>query len=500
MFDRVHDKWRGVYYSWALNATNSRNLTFKVETDVGSLLNPTINITTVSSSSFSTDLTSRDDVLLAFMSLWLLLIIEGVVTTVLLRRWKGKVSNFGFSLRQLISFVQEMNWRQVVLGRATSRGPRRKINYKIVVFAFSVLLFTFGLEVAVLFLTEPELVDVKNDKVTFRLLQPVTPDWHDVSFHFGRSLDLPCEAFVFFNVEQSATRINGCVSSSVSGRPVVGFNLTDRVVGAEIVSDFHEYGAEHTVTIDGDRGRYSTRVYFTLGDERARVMSEGPRSRFEEQEAETLHHQFIAYLFSIYSRETRHLGPEGQIGIEAVNAVETPSFKREDGPPVRVVDLPDAEIEVSSRRYVTEFRGVIPRGTPALRLAQHFLRGAAAISVQNGDMTDFFIEGGVEEAKAVVWQETVRILNWLTMSIILIASMIVLAGARKLLKPMTTSDIAGIYVKKAVGADEGRSPVEFDWARERKVFLIERESHGYEVGAETGDRWERLSSEYSDSA
>eukprot|EP00177_Eucheuma_denticulatum_P004860 GFKZ01008821.1.p1 GENE.GFKZ01008821.1~~GFKZ01008821.1.p1 ORF type:complete len:501 (-),score=55.82 GFKZ01008821.1:871-2373(-) len=500
MFIEMNDKWGGAYYSWTLNATNSRNLTHKVQSDVGSLLNPTIKITTVASSAFSTDLTSRDDVLLAFMSLWLLLIIEGVVTTVLLRRWKGKISNFGFSIRQLISFVQEMNWRQVVLGRATSRGHRRKINFKILTFALSVLLFTFGLEVAVLFLTEPELVEVKNDRVTFRLLQPVTPDWHDINFHFGRSIDLPCEAFALFNVEQAATRINGCVSSSVSGRPVVGFNLTDTVIDCEIVSDFHEYGAEHSVTIDGDTGMYSTRVYFTLGDERARVMLEGPMPRFQDQQVNTLHHQFVAYLFSIYSRETRHLDQERRVGVETINAVETRSFSREDGPRVRVVDLPDSEEEVPSRRFVTQFRGVIPRGTPALRLAQHFFRGAAAISVQNGDMTDFFIESGREEAEAVVWQETVRALNWLSLGIILIGSMIVLAVARQLLRPLTTSDIAGIYVKKAVGADEGRSPVELDWARERKAFLVEREPHGYMVGAETGDRWERLSSEYSDTA
>lgn len=512
MYESIIDKWQTVYFQVPLTQENSRNLTWKVVENAGSLLNPTMNVTPLTVTPFTSDLTKRDDVLLAFMSLWLLLLIEGLVTTFLLRTRKGKLSTFRFSVKQVVAFVQELNWNRVFANKATLAQQRRRLSYTVILFASGVILVTFGLEVAVLFLTEPEAVSVDNTMASYKLLQPVMPDYHDVRFHFGRSIDLPCEAFVFFHVDQGTTRINGCVSSSVSGRPVEQFPPAIEEKQIEIVTDLHRYGAEHTIRFKPanasdydpmDTATFSTRVFFTLADGRARVMEEGPREKTETLMVEAMHKQYIAYLYAIYGRETREV-PEGKLTLEDLNNIRIEDLiiedPPEDGKQFKVLmELPNSDFMVPSRRYTTTAQGLMPSGISALRVAHHFFRGCAAISVQKGNTTDFFIDGGMDDSREVIWMESRRIVNWLTLSLILITAMLVLAGARWLLRPVATADIAGAYVQKAVQADRGRSPVEMDPQMEKSYFIVDFEKAEYTFGAETNDRWDGVSSEYNES-
>lgn len=56
---------------------------------------------------------TRDDVLLAFGSLFLLLVIEGIVTSFLFRTENSIVSNFGFSVRQVAELIREFILRRL---------------------------------------------------------------------------------------------------------------------------------------------------------------------------------------------------------------------------------------------------------------------------------------------------------------------------------------------------------------------------------------------------
>lgn len=95
MFKLVLDRFDKPYFSWDLEGTRSVNVSelhVHEVRDVASFFKPHLKVTNHASSSFSRDLTAdRDDTILAFLSLILLVIIEGFVTTLLLRtRTKGQ--------------------------------------------------------------------------------------------------------------------------------------------------------------------------------------------------------------------------------------------------------------------------------------------------------------------------------------------------------------------------------------------------------------------------
>lgn len=493
MFKVSVDKFGTEFFSLELEGTNYRNASWKLSNDIGPLLNPSINITKRATGPFSGDLTSRDDVLLAFMSLMLLLLIEGLVTTVLLRTKQGNVSNFGFSVKQIVALIQELNFRGIFKRRKTEKKVRRKINAKLLLFAISIISVTFLLEVGVLFLTTPDLRNVTNKTATFRLLQPVTEDWHDVRYHIGRSIDRPCESFGIQGVEQGATRINGCVSSSISGATLELFSKAEDDVEAEITSLLHDYGAEHFVKIHGEAANYSTRAYFTLSDGETRVMRTGPKSPHEEELILIVHKQYVAFLLSLYKSSTE----DKSVSIDTLNAL-TFDTKKKEGDMVDVLPLPGQKLRVKSTSYTTKLNGFLPYGIPALRLAQHCFRGAAAVSVEEADIIDLTIEDGMRPGEAVVWQESVRAINWLSLIIILMSSMLLLGFLRYMMKPVATAEIAGIFVKNAVGGDASSSPVELGES-EKKIFHISSSDEDeYLYGAETSEGWVMMNSEYND--
>lgn len=496
MFKVVIDKWGGEYFSVDLDNAPARNISWAIANNAGTMLNPSINITTRVTGPFSSDLTKRDDVLLAFMSLLLLLVIEGLVTTVLLRTKDGNVSNFGFSVKQIVALFQELNFRGIFKGRKTDTREHRKINYKLLIFAVMIISSTFLLEVAVLFLTSPVLRDVTNKTATFRMLEPVMPDWHDVRYHNGRSVDRPCEAFVVQNVEQGQTRVNGCTSSSISGEEVQLFVQEEKSeVDAEITTLLHEYGAEHTVILDGRRAKYSTRAYFSLSDGETRVMKTGPNvAENEKEQVDLLHKQYFAYLLSVYKVLTK----DESVSVDTLNAMKFAPMETGSGGEVNVLPLPGTRKRISTRRYKTQVTGFMPTGIPSLRLAQHTFRGAGAIYVAGPDTRDLTIENGVKDVEAVVWQEEVRVVNWLSLALILLLGMGLLWGLRIVMKPVATAEIAGIFVKGSVEADFGRAPFEVGEG-ERLTFRVKDLSDGdYVYGAETTAGWVLVNSEYND--
>lgn len=440
-----------------------------VQKDICSFFDISLPVLQHRKTSFSNDLTNRDDVLLAFGALLLLLLIEGIVTTFLLRTKNGIVSNFGFSVKMVVELIREFNVKGIVKGRTENdEWGHKKVNVKLLVVAVSILVFVFLLEVAVLFLTQPELKDVTNKKVTFRIQQPVTPPWNGVRFHSRASINRPCSAVGLVDVDQGNTRINCCVTSTVRNDELDLFEKVSGQVEAEIVSYMHEYGAEHSITLDGVKANYSTRAYFTLEDEKSRLMGHQTKSKYERDQISIVHRQYIAYLASAYVKATKD---NETITLDTLNNDVKFLFAEETGPVVDVIRIRGVNHQVNSTRYTTKVTGVLPRGPAALRLGQHHFRGSSAVIVTDANETDLFIEEGLTSARSVVWRESTRTLNWLTLLIILCCALLFLILLRFKLKPVAIAEIAGVLVKEKVDADMYRSPVQME-LDERPYFRV----------------------------
>lgn len=460
--------------------------------DICSFFDVSLPVSLRKTNSFSNDLTSRDDVLLAFGALLLLLLIEGIVTTFLLRTRNGIVSNFGFAVKQVVELIREFNIKRVVRARTTrtvnERDERKKKTLKLLLFAMSILVFVFMLEVIVLFLTQPEPRDVHNNILTFRIQQPVTPPWNAVRFHSRASINRPCSAVGLVGVDQGNTRINCCVTSTLRTDELDPFTKTSRDVDLEIISDLHEYGAEHSITLDGARANYSSRAHFTLDDQRSRLMGYREQSRFERDQIAIVHKQYVAYIASAYGIATKD---QKTITKDTLSKLYF-SFSSGEGPVVNVVKIRGVSHQVKTNRYTTSVRGVIPTGHAALRLGQHYFRGSSAVIVSEGNEKDLFIEEGMDSASSVVWRESTRALNWLTLLIILLGALVLLLLLRYKLKPVAIAEIAGAFVKEKVDADFYRSPVEMD-AEEKAFFKVFEDDGEFQTVARVddgvGDLW-----------
>lgn len=490
MFKVRGDRFGLPYFSYVFNNSNLRNISDIGTKDINHFLSPTLDIRRRVSGPFSSDLTSRDDVFLAFLSLILLLIIDGLVSTVLLRTEDGNISNFGFSVKQIMEFIRDFNLRRIFKARTGGGAHRKIINSKLVILAVSILMFTLGLEMAVLILTAPKPKDVLNSTATFRLVQPLTPKWDAVFFHTRASMNRPCQAVTFKKVAQAQTRINVCVSANMSETELKLFEKVDGDVKAKIVTYMHDYGADHMVTVADQAAMYSTRAYFTLGDRRSRLMSIDTRSPNETEQVEIIHKLYIAYLFSVYQRATQ----DERVDVNVLNSLG-PVFVATDGGLREVLALPDKNISYRfpSKKYTTTVSGLLPRGSPALRVAQHVFAGATAINVSQPHTEDLFMEDGMMSVPAVVWRESVRDINWLSLCLIVASSLLILMMLRQVMKPVATAEVAGVFVKAAVGATMSRSPVELEEG-ELVYFKVTKDRGGgtYTYGAETLDRWSMI--------
>lgn len=442
---------------------------------------------------FSADLTERDDLLLAFLSLLLLLVVDGLVGTILLRTRDGNVNTFGFSVKHVIDLLRDFEVRDRRAEQRPRTDRQKKFDRKIASVAVLVLLLTLGFEVLILFLTSPEYKMVTNKSVSFRIRQPFIPAWASVFYHARTSINQPCTSVALSGVNQGRTVISPCVKSSADGAPLELFEEVNEVVNGaidvELISDYHRYGSEHYITFDNATTSFSTRAYFTLNDGKMRIMKamqrQGPKG--EKELAELAHKQFIAFVFTAYSKVV----PDGEMNLERLNSLKF-RFSAIGGPRTEILRTNGKRYHSKSRRYITKLRGILPRGSPVLLFGQQFFRGAAAVDISEPDQDDLFIATGKHSAHAVVWLESVRAVNWLSLTIILVISTLTLLILRSWARSVSTSEIAGLLVKQEVHANVFRSPVELD-RREKSFFRVtstDDDYREYQYGAETYYSWD----------
>lgn len=506
-FIQLADYRGGTYFSLNLSNAVSINVTHLRETEnddnIADYLFPFINITKRATGPFSSDLTARDDALLALLSLLILLLIEAIITTILLRRYQGLVTNFGFAAKQVIELVKDLNLRRVFLVRnvrnsfSYSHGqshqkhhqqqqqpPLSKLNLRLLLLALSIFFLSFALEVAVFFLTNSYQRSVTNATATFRLRQPLTPDFVKALLHSRVSIHRPCEAITVQNVLQANTGINGCVDTDLDFSDTSLFALEHPLpnVTLRIDSRLHDYGADHFIQVGDINATYTQRALFSLGDARARVMASDATFPDEDVKMQIVHYQYVAYLFSLFNRDA--VSAEDIIPLQRLQNLDIEWQPPESGESVDVLQLPGRPQPVPTRRYVTQVRGEIPHGVAALRLAQQYLKGMMGVVVAQGNTTDMFMDSGVESTEAVVWEESVRSVNWLSMGIITALGIVALVLLRWLLTPCSTADIAELGLKrrlKEMEAMSGGSETE----ERRMRFVI-----GAEVEEEEDERGE----------
>lgn len=437
----------------------------EVGVDICTFLSETLRVTLKATGVFSRELTTRDDLILAFLSVMLLLVIEGTLTTILLRTYKGNVSNIGFSVKQFIELARDFKLRFLVRGRrnANPEVPRR-INFKLLITATSILLFIFGVEVLVLFLSSPRLIDVTNATTAFTLVEVVNPDWNEVRDNTGAGIIRPCTAVFLEGVEQDETQLNACLTSSGDTdaweetlQPV------NNDVEVSIVSDIHEFGAEHEIRIGEHSAKFTARAYFNLRDAyrpnpllRQRLLRKRVMHLNRAAAIELVHKQYIAYLFTYYDRQFQ----DNQMDLKRLQGLKF-NFSTEYGPEIAVIQIKQTPRfrKATSLRHTTNVTGVIPRGPEALRFALATLKASTAIALIGPDREDLNLESGSTWGwEALMWRETARTLNWLTLSLVLAAALMFFFALRWLLKPIATAEIAGAFVTSAVGADQGRPP------------------------------------------
>lgn len=246
--------------------------------------------------------------LLAVLSLLLLLVISGIVTTILLRTRDGEVSTFSSVVKQVMELAREFRLRRIWEGSRGSHGVREqsrrsRIDVRLVTIAVIAILGRFGLEVLVLFLTNRESRAVSKRSVALELLYPNKPDWAAVRFHNCAYINRPCTmvSLIGNGVEQDSTCISGCTST-------VGSDVFDIFKKAEleqritIITDVHELGMEHGEQIGDEKEEYySGRAYFILDDDTPKIMVRRAENRFVRQKLRRSYTGNLAYLFSIYN-------------------------------------------------------------------------------------------------------------------------------------------------------------------------------------------------------
>lgn len=469
MFQVKGDTAGEKFFAFITNETNYRNISEMGYFDVNTFLRPIVPIRGRFSGNFTSDLTSADDVALSFLSLLLLLLIEGFVATVLLRSRNGRISNFGFAVKHTIDLLRDFNVRRVFShSNDPYERPRRRINRKLLFTALSVLVLTVAADTLVLFLTSLRLKEVTNEHATIRIMQPVLPKWDKVYHHFRGSWNRPCRHGGLDLVNEKDTAIIVCIETDKDVETPQLFESVLTNVKAVITSWFHCYGADHEFTINNDSTKFRTRAYFRLADGRQRLMPSMTGLTKETEIADAVHKLVVAYICSAYLRETRN----ENMSLKTINELSI-DFRPLEKEIVNV--LPGNSLREEARVYETVVIGVLPTGLAAFHVARNVFGGAAALKVVEGDTRDFFLDTlQLEERRAVIWAETIRLVNWLSITIALLISGLILIMLRLLLKPASTAEIAGYFVKSEVGALLHRSPVEMA-EQELEFFHMESE-------------------------
>lgn len=204
--------------------------------DIATFLSLTMTISHQATGVFSEDLTSRDDLILAILSLALVLVIQVILTTILLQSEDSNISNFGFSIKQFVDLAREFRLRHLIRGpREHISDPPFTINYKAPMVSISVLLCSSGMEVALLFFSSPSTVHVSNATKSVRLNGAVSPNWNDVRGLRTAAIN-PCTAITFIGVEQELNLVSACLTSNLSTMSFESFKGVNTEVEFTITS------------------------------------------------------------------------------------------------------------------------------------------------------------------------------------------------------------------------------------------------------------------------
>lgn len=230
-----------------------------------------------------------------------------------------------------------------------------------------------------------------------------------------------------------------------------------------LMSDMHAYDEEHRVQVGGDVANFSARACFRKSDgrETQRVMPRAGLLFDRQRKMRFVHTQYIGFFLRAYTRATG----DGSMSRARRLANETSfSFHRarraagghHRGEPRRII------IQRTSRRYVTTVRGVLPLSPTVLQFARPVLKAAIATIVAGLDDRDLIMGlGSLGRAKAVVWEEDFRRLNWFRLIIILAGAFAVLTALHVAFRPLGMGEIASAYVADGDGArsDPAESPL-----------------------------------------
>lgn len=483
--------------------------------DLATFLASDMSVSRRVTGAFSYDLTSRDDELIAVLSLLLLLTIEAIATTVLLHTSRGKLSNAGFSVKHFIDLIRDFHLRHLFPARRSTG----RVNYGLLAVAVTFLAATFFVEVLVLIVTNPGKRPVHTSVASVGLIQPVTPQWRDVRTHVQGSVSRPCSVIKLDGVIQGETQIGTCLSSNLTGISGLDFRKVSGEAEVRIVSDLHRFGVEHMITFGDVTASYSGRGYLfpehivpEKGVPVRRILGERPvnsnvSTEYNAESVFLMHNLYIAYLFSSYVRKT---------GDESVNLGRlrniVPKHGQQTGPSYAIIKINGKEefMRAKSTRFTTSVTVPNVGAMAALRYAQVVMRASIALGVVGADEYDLDMGAGlVQRVPVILWTESARTANWLVVVAVLVMALLCLGGLRVTLKPGSTAELAGVYVKGLVGADMGRSPVQMA-ATEKKSFYFgpeggeeeeeAEEAEGYQYGAEIEEGAEQGVEEgYSDS-
>lgn len=435
---------------------------YKDEQNSCSMLAETLPLESRTTGRFSGDLTSRDDLILAILSLFLVLLIESMLTTILLRSRDGMLSTASFSIRQFCQLVREIKFHHVFRGQLfKKRKSRPHINFHLVALSFFVFAFSLGLQIGVLVFSTPHLVDVTNDAVSFTFGQHFIPDRKEVWENGGIATRRTCTSIRLIaanprlKIEQGRTSLQACLISNHSALEQwdSGFEKTEDLVNMTLTSEVHAYGTEHFVSIGDVTVSYITRVYYSGDDRKFRLMSS--RGRHTTREAirvDYVHKEIVAYLFSYYTRETN----DTRMNLKRLQSLNF-QFDVEDGQEIDVLQVNGAErfFRVASSKYTTKVEAVIPQGVAAFRLIDSFLKGSSKVTTSSGTRYDLFLgSGNIFPRSSVLWRETSRKINWASLSILTSAVFLAVICLRHVLKPVSSPELAQAWVAKGLLASK----------------------------------------------
>eukprot|EP00177_Eucheuma_denticulatum_P001753 GFKZ01003155.1.p1 GENE.GFKZ01003155.1~~GFKZ01003155.1.p1 ORF type:complete len:507 (+),score=51.75 GFKZ01003155.1:138-1658(+) len=364
---------------------------------------------------------TREALIVSVLVLLTVLLSEALTLSLILSAPHGTVSPLFVCLHRFVYNFRHFRFNHLVARKdkhdADDQASRKSLRKNWVLGALVVTLLLI-FQFTVISFSYRSTYKVYNSELAFGLLQPINPHWPAVWSASARQLNQPCVAVNIFNGGSTGTRINNCVTSTLSANQFESYEQVqhDSVRDASIVSEIHVYGSDHVLTIDGESVEFVARSYFSLDDLQERIMRQ--RSPLERNDAQIalVHRQFFAYLFSSYVRRTG----DSSLSLERLQELQVDSVPPRNSS-VRGISQTDRGTEVfetPSIRYETRVSGIMPRGLAALRFGQSFFKGMIGVGLVSSDVSDFFAGIGVAEAESLVWSEWRRRLNWLALLVI----------------------------------------------------------------------------------